>query len=147
MNGTSLESVSTNQEERMRRVCLIFVTALLATACWGQEHQSANISQGSRTITGCVAIGSPGYVLKTDDGSTLQLRAGTDLGQYMGKRVEIQTSWTQTGVAIAAPGDPTGATPAAAGAGGQAPVNKEFAGDVHLKFKGKVLGDCIGGKK
>jgi hypothetical protein len=85
-------------------------------------------------------------VLKTDDGTTLQLRAGTDLGAYMGKRVEIQTSWTQTGVAIAAPGDPTGGTPAAAG-GGQSAATKEFAGDVHLKFKGKVLGDCLGGKK
>jgi hypothetical protein len=131
----------------MRRVCLIFVTVLLVTACWGQEHQQANISQGSRTITGCVAIGSPGYVLKTDDGTTLQLRAGTDLGAYMGKRVEIQTSWTQTGVAIAAPGDPAGGTSAAAGAGGQTAASNEFAGDVHLKFKGKVLGDCLPGKK
>jgi hypothetical protein len=131
----------------MRRVCLIFVTVLFVTACWGQEHQQASISQGSRTITGCVAIGSPGYVLKTDDGSVLQLRAGSDLGAYMGKRVEIQTSWTQTGVAVAAPGDPTGVAPAAAGAGGQGAPSKEFAGDLHMKFKGKVLGDCLPGKK
>jgi hypothetical protein len=130
----------------MRRVCLLFVTVLFVTAGWSQEHQQASISQGSRTITGCVAIGSPGYVLKTDDGSTLQLRAGSDLGAYMGKRVEIQTSWTQTGVAIAAPGDPTGATPAAGAGGGQAAGSKEFAGDLHMKFKGKVLGDCLGKK-
>jgi hypothetical protein len=130
----------------MRRVCLLFVTVLFVTAGWSQEHQQANIAQGQKTITGCVAVGSPGYVLRTDDGSTLQLRAGSDLGAYMGKRVEIQTSWTQTGVAISAPGDPTGATTAAAGTGPQ-PSTKEFAGDVHIKFKGKVLGDCLPGKK
>jgi Protein of unknown function (DUF5818) len=129
----------------MRRLCFTIFTVLLGTACWSQEHQQASISSGSRTITGCVAIGSPGYVLKTDDGSVLQLRAGSDLGAYMGKRVEIQTSWTQTGVAVAAPGDPTGVAPAA-GTGGQGAVSKEFAGDLHMKFKGKVLGDCLSKK-
>jgi Protein of unknown function (DUF5818) len=126
----------------MRRVYLIVTAMLFVTACWGQEHQQATVSSGQRTVTGCVAIGSPGYVLKTDDGSTLQLRAGSDLGAYMGKRVEIQTSWTQTGVAVAAPGDATGATSAAAGTGAPAAASKEFAGDLHLRFKGKVLGDC-----
>lgn len=131
----------------MRRVYLMFAAMLLVTACWGQEHQQASVASGSRTITGCVAIGSPGYVLKTDDGSTLQLRAGTDLGAYMGKRVEIQTSWTQSGVSVAAPGDATGMTSAAEGTGGgTAPAGKEFAGDLHLRFKGKVLGDCLTGK-
>jgi Protein of unknown function (DUF5818) len=132
----------------MRRICLIFVTALFVATCWGQERQQATIASGQRTITGCVAVGSPGYVLKTDDGSTLQLRAGTDLGAYMGKRVEIQTSWTQTGVAVAAPGD---AASAVTGGGAEAPVgtgaapasgSKDFAGDLHLTFKGRVLGDC-----
>ncbi len=127
----------------MRRVCfLICITALFAAACWGQERQQANIASGQKTITGCVAIGSPGYVLRTDDGSTLQLRAGTDLGAYMGKRVEIQTSWTQTGIAVSAPGDTTAGTPAGAGQGAPAAATKEFAGDLHIRFKGKVLGDC-----
>jgi Protein of unknown function (DUF5818) len=131
----------------MRRVYLMFAAMLFVTACWGQEHQQASVSSGSRTITGCVAIGSPGYVLKTDDGSTLQLRAGTDLGAYMGKRVEIQTSWTQSGVSVAAPDDVTGVTSGAAGAGGgTAATGKEFAGDLHLRFKGKVLGDCLAKK-
>src|SRR5262249_31791676 len=135
----------------MRKVYLMFAAIVLVTACWGQEHQQATVASGQRTITGCVAIGSPGYVLKTDDGSTLQLRAGTDLGAYMGKRVEIQTSWTQTGVAVAAPGDATGVATAgdAMGAGGvtgaggsNAATGQQFAGDLHLQFKGKVLGDC-----
>jgi len=129
----------------MRRVYLLFAAMLLVTACWGQEHQQATVASGTRTITGCVAIGSPGYVLKTDDGSTLQLRAGSDLSAYMGKRVEIQTSWTQTGVAVAAPNDATGVTPTDT-SGGAAPTSKEFAGDLHIRFKGKVLGDCLPGK-
>src|SRR5215467_4814490 len=103
----------------MRQVCLIFVIVLFIAACWGQEQQQATIASGQRTITGCVAMGSPGYVLKTDNGSILQLRAGTDLGAYMGKRVEIQTNWTQTGVAVAAPGEAAAvATGGATAAGG-----------------------------
>lgn len=132
----------------MRRAYLIVAAMLLVTACWGQEHQQASIASGSKTITGCVAIGSPGYVLKTDDGSTLQLRAGSDLGAYMGKRVQIETNWTQTGVAVAAPDDANGVTSAAAGTGaaGTASSGKEFAGDLHIRFKGKVLGDCLANK-
>jgi hypothetical protein len=130
----------------MRKVYFAIAAMLLVTASWAQERQQATIASGQRTITGCVAIGSPGYVLKTDDGSTLQLRAGSDLAAYMGKRVEIQTTWTQTGVAVAAPNDATGVTSAAAGAGAPATTSKEFAGDLHLKFKGKVLGDCLPGK-
>lgn len=132
----------------MRQICLIFVTVLFVAACWGQERQQATIASGQRTITGCVAVGSPGYVLKTDNGSILQLRAGSDLGAYMGKRVEITTNWTQTGVAVAAPGDAvsstTGGEAAAATGTGAAPADesREFAGDLHLTFKGKVLGDC-----
>jgi hypothetical protein len=66
----------------------------------------------------------------------------------MGKRVEIQTSWTLTGVAVAAPGH---AASTVTGGEAGAPVgtcaapasgSKKFAGDLHLTFKGRVLGDC-----
>jgi hypothetical protein len=131
----------------MRQVCLIFLTVLFTAACWGQEHQQASIASGQRTITGCVAMGSPGYVLKTDNGSVLQLRAGTDLGAYMGKRVEIQTNWTQTGVAVAAPGDAAavatgGGAPAGTDEGASSNPSRDFSGDLHLVYKGRVLGDC-----
>lgn len=131
----------------MRQVCLIFVTVLFVAACWGQEQQQATIASGQRTIIGCVAMGSPGYVLKTDNGSVLQLRAGSDLGAYMGKRVEIQTNWTQTGVAVAAPGEAAavatgGSAPVVPDAGDTSAASKDFAGDLHLTYKGRVLGDC-----
>jgi hypothetical protein len=152
------------QEVRMRGVYWTISLVLIATASLAQTQQpnqlasasgataqepgtrgSAAVSTGERTIVGCVAVGSPGYVLKTEDGRTLPLRGATDLSSYMGKRVQIHASWTSKGVHVAAPLE-AAETPAAAPASG-APVSQEFAGDIHLQFAGKVLGDCLGKKK
>lgn len=149
----------------MRRVYLRFAIVLTAIACWAQIQQPdrpatvtvadaqessagpqgrASVSQGERTVVGCVAIGAPsGYVLKTDDGNTINLRnIGSDLSPYVGKKVEIHTTWSSTGVVVSTPLETaTGAAPAA-GAGSSKPAT-DFAGDIHLKLKGKVLGDCL----
>ena len=111
------------------------------------EQGRATVATGERTIVGCVAIAAPGpgYVLNTDDGKSFQLRSATDLGPYIGKKVQIQTSWTSRGVHVAAPVE-NAETAAAAPAAGAATA-QEFAGDLHLQFKGKVLGDCTEKKK
>jgi hypothetical protein len=146
----------------MRRVYLTFAVVLAATACLAQIQQPnqsalatvgaaqagsqerASVSSGDRTIVGCVAIGAPGYVLKTDDGSTFPLRSITDLAPYVGKKVQIHATWTATGVHVAGPIEGTsGATPAA---GGGTKTASDFAGDIHLQLQGKVLGDCLGKK-
>jgi hypothetical protein len=145
----------------MRRVYLIIAIALTTTACLAQVQQPnqpalatvaaqagsqerASVSSGDRTIVGCVAMGAPGYVLKTDDGSTFPLRSMTDLAPYVGKKVQIHATWTATGVHVAGPIEGTsGATPA--GATGTKTA-ADFAGDIHLQLQGKVLGDCLGKK-
>ena len=111
------------------------------------EQGRAAVATGERTIVGCVAIAAPGpgYVLNTDDGKAYQLRGATDLAPYIGKKVQIQASWTSRGVHVAAPME--GAEAPAATAAGGAQTSQEFAGDLHLQFKGKVLGDCLGKKK
>ena len=109
----------------------------------------ASVATGERTVTGCVTIAAPGpgYVLKSDDGRTIQLRGGTtDLAPYMGKKVEIHSSWTSKGIHVAAPVE-TQETVAAGAATGGAQTSQEFAGSLQLQFKGKVLGDCLPGKK
>lgn len=134
----------------MRRVCLTFATLLIAAACAVTQEPSsqgrASVSQGDRTITGCVAMGASGYVLNTDEGRTLPLRAGGDLSSYVGKKVQIHATWTATGVRVAGPleTEEAGAAPAAPAGGKQ--TGQAFAGDVRLKFQGKVVGDCLGKK-
>ena len=111
-------------------------------------REQASVATGERTVIGCVTIAAPGpgYVLKTDDGRTLQLRgAVTDLAPYVGKKVQIHTSWTSRGIHVAAPVEGVQTAAAAPGAGAQ--TSQEFAGTLQLQFKGKVLGDCLPGKK
>ncbi len=149
----------------MRGVYWKLPLALIATTCLAQTQQlnqlasasgvtaqesagtreAAAVATGERTIVGCVAMGSPGYVLLTDDGKTLPLRSTTDLSSYMGKKVQIHASWTSKGLHVAAPLE-SGGAPAAAPAAG-ASTSQEFAGDIHLQFTGKVLGDCLDKKK
>lgn len=153
----------------MRGVYWTLSLVLIATACLAQTQQpnqlasaagatmqepstgtrgQASVATGERTVVGCVAVASPGpgYVLKTEDGRSLSLRgAASDLSQYMGKKVEMKVNWTTRGVHVAAPLE-TGETPAAAGAAGGA-TTQQFAGDVHLEFSGKVVGDCLGDKR
>jgi hypothetical protein len=113
------------------------------------QHGRASVTTGERTVVGCVTIAAPGpgYVLKADDGRTIQLRGGTtDLAPYMGKKVQIHTSWTSKGIHVAAPVE-TQETVAAGAATGGAQTSQEFAGSLQLQFQGKVLGDCLPGKK
>jgi len=148
----------------MRKVYWTLFITLIVTACFAQSQpnllavaggstaqepasrESASVATGERTVVGCVAQGANGYVLKTEDGRTLQLRgATTDLSQYMGKKVQVHVQWTSKGLHVAAPlesADAATAPPAA----GSAPA-KEFAGSLNLQFAGKVLGDCLGKKK
>lgn len=153
----------------MRGVYCTLLVVLIATVCLAQtqqpnqlastngpaiqepstgEHGRATVATGERTVVGCVAIAAPGpgYVLKTDDGRTVPLRGASDLAPYLGKKVQIQTSWTSRGIHVAAPMENREAS-AAAAPGGGAQAAPEFAGDLHLEFKGKVIGDCLGKKK
>jgi hypothetical protein len=148
----------------MRRVYLTFAIVLTASACLAQIQQPkqhaaatvaaqepstdsqgrASVSAGDRTIVGCVAMGAPGYVLKTDDGNTFPLRSMTDMAPYVGKKVQIHATWRATGIHLAGPIEGTsGATPAA---GGGPKTASDFAGDLHLQLQGKVIGDCLGKK-
>jgi len=148
----------------MRKVFLTLFIALIATACVAQSQpnlvtvasgstaqepasrESAAVSTGERTVVGCVAQGSNGYVLKTEDGRTLNLRgATTDLSAYMGKKVQVHVQWTSKGLHVAAPLETADTTAAAAPPSG-APA-QQFAGSLNLQFTGKVLGDCLGKKK
>src|SRR5262249_7261156 len=113
------------------------------------SREQASVATGERTVVGCVTIAAPGpgYVLKADDGRTIQLRGGTtDLSPYMGKKVQIHTSWTSRGIHVAAPVE-TQETVAAGTATGGAQTSPEFAGTLQLQFKGNMLGDCLPVKK
>jgi hypothetical protein len=148
----------------MRKVYWTLFIALIATACFAQSQpnllaaasgntlqepgtrESASVSTGERTVVGCIAQGANGFVLKTEDGRTLQLRgATTDLSSYMGKKVQVHVQWTSKGLHVAAPLESVDAA-ATPPAPGSAPA-KEFAGSLNLQFTGKVLGDCLGKKK
>jgi hypothetical protein len=153
----------------MRGVYTTLLVALIATACLSQtqqpnqlasasgaamqeqatdQHGRVAVSTGERTVVGCVAIAAPGpgYNLKTEDGKTLPLRgATTDLAPYLGKKVQIHANWTSRGIHVAAPLESKEAAGAAEAGGAQ--TSSEFAGDLHLQFKGKVIGDCLGKKK
>lgn len=153
----------------MRGVYSTLLVALIATACLAQTQQpnqlasasgaamqepstdqrgTAAVSTGQRTIVGCVAIAAPGpgYVLNTDDGRSVPLRGATDLSHYLGKKVQIQASWTSRGIHVAAPVENKEATTGATGAG-DAQMSQEFGGDLQVQYKGKVIGDCLGKKK
>jgi hypothetical protein len=153
------------QEMPMRKFHLTLFIALFATACFAQSElslvarasgsaaqepgsqASAAVSSGERTVVGCVAQGVNGFVLKTEDGRTLNLRgATTDLSAYMGKKVQIHAQWTAKGLHVAAPLETTD-TPAPAAAPPSGATDKQFAGSLNLQFTGKVLGDCLGKKK
>ena len=116
----------------MRKVYWTLFIALIATACFAQSQpnlvavasgstaqepasrESAAVSTGERTVVGCVAQGANGYVLKTEDGRTLNLRgAATDLSAYMGKKVQVHVQWTSKGLHVAAPLESADATAAA----------------------------------
>ena len=148
----------------MRKVYWMLFIALIATACFAQSQpnllamaggstaqepatrESASVSTGERTVVGCIAQGANGFVLKTEDGRTLNLRgATTDLSSYMGKKVQVHVQWTSKGLHVAAPLESVDASAAAAAPAGAA--QKEFAGSLNLQFTGKVLGDCLGKKK
>jgi hypothetical protein len=121
---------------------ILFVAASLAAQEPSGSRQGAAVSSGNKTIVGCVAQGGNGYVVKTDDGNTFPLRSMFDLAPYMGKKIQIQASWTASGVHVAEPLE-TAETPAGAPAAGGPKKAQDFAGDIHLRFKGKVLGDCL----
>ena len=153
----------------MRKVYWTLFIALIATACFAQSQSNlvaaasgstaqepaaqqpasqanASVSTGERTVVGCVAQGANGFVLKTEDGRTLNLRgATTDLSSYMGKKVQVHVQWTSKGLHVAAPLESVDASAAATAPTGAA--QKEFAGSLNLQFTGKVLGDCLGKKK
>jgi hypothetical protein len=74
----------------------------------------------------------------------MPLRSGSDLAAYVGKKVEINANWTATGVHVAGPIE--GAQGAAAAPGTGSKTAADFAGDVRVKFRGRVLGDCLGKK-
>ena len=155
----------------MRKVYWTLFIALIATACFAQSQPnlvamasgntaqepgaqqpanqaSAAVSTGERTVVGCVAQGANGYVLKTEDGRTLNLRgATTDLAPYMGKKVQIHAQWTSKGLHVAAPLESTDAYAAGAAAAPSGAPQKQFAGSLNLQFTGQVLGDCLGKKK
>jgi hypothetical protein len=160
----------------MRKVYWTLFIALIATACFAQSQPnlvamasgstaqepaaqqpaaqqpnaqaSAAVSTGERTVVGCVAQGANGYVLKTEDGRTLNLRgATTDLAPYMGKKVQIHAQWTSKGLHVAAPLESADAYAAGAAASPSGAPQKQFAGSLNLQFTGQVLGDCLGKKK
>jgi len=154
----------------MRKVYWTLFIALIATACFAQSQPNlvavasgstaqepatqpgsqgtASVSTGERTVVGCVAQGASGFVLKTEDGRTLNLRgATTDLSSYMGKKVQVHVQWTSKGLHVAAPLESTDAYAAGAAASPSGAPQKEFAGSLNLQFTGKVLGDCLGKKK
>jgi hypothetical protein len=150
-------------------MCKVYWTlfiALIATACFAQSQPnlvamasgstaqepasqaSGAVSTGERTVVGCVAQGANGFVLKTEDGRTLNLRgAATDLSAYQGKKVQMHVQWTSKGLHVAAPMESTDASAAAAAAPPSGAPEKQFAGSLNLQFTGKVLGDCLGKKK
>ncbi len=123
------------------------IAALMMTAvCFAQEpDQKAGATQmtGQKTVTGCIAYGAPsGYILKGDDGSITPLRTDRDWSPFVGKRVQIQATWTRTGVSMAEGETGAAATEAKPGAKVAPGQQMTFAGAVRLQYKGKVLGDC-----
>lgn len=124
---------------------LIMTAVSFAQQGAGQSpDQKAQVTQGTgqKTVVGCVAYGAPsGFILKSDDGNIIRLRTDRDLSAYVGKKVQIQASWTRTGITVAEgeTGQEAGGSEAKPGAKG-APAT--FAGAVRMQFKGKVIGDC-----
>lgn len=132
----------------MRKVHLILALALISSISLAQTRQRATVSNGEKTVVGCVAMDAGGYALKTADGRSIPLRGGRDLSGYVGKQVQIHATWEETGVTMAAPSDNVASAAGGGEAAGTAPDTKQaFAGDIHLKLKGQVIGDCLGKKK
>ncbi|HEX7285098.1 MAG TPA: hypothetical protein VF532_02900 [Candidatus Angelobacter sp.] len=137
----------------MRPVYLFIAVLMITAVSLSQEQQQpagqtpenqraqTSVSTGQRTIVGCIAMGAPsGFILKEENGAITPLRTDKDLSAYVGKKVQIQQTWTRTGVnLIESPGESPTTAPGAA----KATKTTEFAGDVRMHYKGKVIGDCL----
>lgn len=105
----------------------------------GTEQRKAG---GQKSITGCLAKGDVGFVVKTQEG-TYQLNTDRDLTAYVGKTVRIESKWEATGTLTNSPME----SESAAGSAAPAPPataagTPAFVGDLHLHITGTVLGDC-----
>jgi len=134
----------------MHRFGLAVALIMIATACMAQEpgttQAGAAASAGTKTIRGCVGIGSPRcFVINTTDGRSLPLFTDRDLSAFVGKQVEIRTRWQRRGLTMAeqssegSTGTGTSENPAA---GSATADTREFAGSISVSFTGKVLGPC-----
>ncbi|HLJ89422.1 MAG TPA: hypothetical protein VKZ53_21595 [Candidatus Angelobacter sp.] len=109
----------------------------------GTTRSQVTGASGEKTIVGCVAEGAPsGYVLKTDEGKEVSLHTDRDLSAFVGKKVSIHAAWQRTGVTMSEPDDTAAKAGEGAAAGKATHRETEFGGDLRLRFKGKVLGDC-----
>lgn len=126
----------------MRSIYLTLAVLMMTAVCLAQQGRTqATQATGQKTVTGCIAMGAPsGYILRTDDGTMVPLRADRDLSQYVGKRVEIQASWTRSGVTMAE-GETAAVGPEGKPSAKGAPPT-QFSGSIRMQYKGKVLGDC-----
>lgn len=139
----------------MRPIYWSIAVLMMTAACLAQQGAGGMPDEkgqvtgmtGQKTITGCIAYGAPsGFILKGDDGSMTPLRTDRDLSPYVGKRVQIQASWTRTGVSMAEGETGAAATEAKPGAKAAPGQQMTFSGAVRLQYKGKVLGDCLKSK-
>ena len=122
-----------------------FVAVLMITAVsFAQESDQkaqATMGSGQKTVVGCVAYGAPsGFILKTDSGEMVPLRTTRDLSPYVGKKVQIQATWTRSGITMAEGETGQEGTGSEAKPGAKAPMT--FGGAIRMQYKGKVLGDC-----
>jgi uncharacterized protein DUF5818 len=138
----------------MRPVQFLLAALMFTGLCLSQEQGSSQgttpppnqkgqvaETQGQKTVTGCIAMGAPsGYVLKGEDGVTYPLRTDRDLGPYVGKKVQITAAWSKTGVSLVE-GESSTVPTGQAGSKKTGPANA-FAGDIHLRYRGKVIGNC-----
>jgi hypothetical protein len=121
-------------------VAVLLMTAV-SFAQEGDQKAQATEGTGQKTVTGCIAYGAPsGFILKTDAGEMIPLRTTRDLSPYVGKKVQIQASWTRTGITMAEGETGQEGSGAEAKPGVKAPMT--FAGAMRMQYKGKVLGDC-----
>jgi len=124
-----------------------FLWAALSASAAAQAGTEKRMTGGSKSVTGCVVkLDSGGYAIKTDEG-TYQLNADRDLNNFVGKRLQVDGTWTSSGTITTAPvGGATaaGGEPAAAPATSNAPGagTPAFVGELNLKVTGTVVGDC-----
>lgn len=139
----------TNPTARLSQI--LFVAAVLATACSAQSSQGAEQrrASGERTITGCLQRGDSGFVIKATDG-TYALNTDRDLSAYVGKQVRISSRWDASGTFTTEPvGSASSSTaPAPSAEPSTAPGTETpaFVGDLHLRITGTVVGDCAAPK-